>query len=200
MKLNILLILILCTAFQSSEAQNLIKYRYNVKLSYAQYRPMFSSNPKPGNVRIECNYGLLKNLETGIYSGYSRFYSLSNHQVTTGSNIGRVNSLFYGITANFHLLPFLVKKDDFRFDFYLTGKLGGNYYFSKPDYFPARGHRTEYNVGLGLSFYLWKHLGLFSEFSFGKFSYYGKFHPSFINSIQPGLRFGLTYKYHRHVS
>ncbi|MFZ4726451.1 MAG: outer membrane beta-barrel protein [Paludibacter sp.] len=177
-------------------AQNaLIKGRITVKASYSKYRPMFLNGAKPGNWRMEINYGLMKYLETGIYIGYSRFYALSLHQVASGSNIGRTNSPFYGININIHLLPLLIKKDDFRFDLYLLGKFGGNYYFTNADYFPERGHRTEYGFGVGISFYLWKHTGIYAEYSRGKYSYYDYPPGTFENTLQANFRFGITYKF-----
>jgi hypothetical protein len=46
-----------------------------------------------------------------------------------GNHIGRQFSYdlfltpFYGLSINFHLLPFIIKKEDFRFDIYATGKI-----------------------------------------------------------------------------
>ena len=102
------------------------------------------------------------NLETGFYAGYAR------------------STLYYGVNCNYQLIPLLVKEDDIRFDLYITGKLGGVYgsYFQKKSF-------AEYRIGGGFSFYLLKHIGLFTEYSYGKFN--------LLNSKI--FRFGLTMKF-----
>ena len=194
-KTLILIFTFYCLIITANSQNSYIKGRYNIKVAYSKYQPMFSSNTKPGNWRVEINYGIVKYLETGIYFGYSRFYTLALHQVSSGSNIGRVNSPFYGINANLHILPFIVKQNDFRFDLYLMGKFGGNYYFTQDGYFPARGHRTEYGFGCGFAFYPWKHTGFYLEPSLGKYSYYAFPPGTFETTIQPNLRFGITFKF-----
>jgi len=190
-----ILLLIFGFIIHNAFTQNFyIKDRINIKVGVSIYPPLLH-NEKPVNIRIEMNYGFSRFLEAGAYLGYSKFYAYPFN----GGN-GYAPTPFYGVNSNLHILPLFVKQEDFRFDFYLTGKLGGNYYFT-PDkkWRPARGHRTEYGIGLGLSFYLFKNLGLFTEYSLGRFSY---FKQSFLlgpdyyaTGVQKNLRFGLTFKY-----
>ena len=102
-----------------------IKGRWNFKLGYARYVTGTETNnkeDKTGNIRLETNYGVLKNVEAGLYLGYSKFPlwgQLSGYKDCA--------TPFYGININFHMLPFFINANDFRFDLYLTGNYGGRY-------------------------------------------------------------------------
>ncbi len=178
--------------FQNSFGQeSYIKNRLNFKAGYARYTTGMRGDKKVGvgNYRIETNYGILKYFETGAYIGYSRFDYYRPIEVdsfSTSYSIEGNNTFFYGANCNFHPLTFLIKKDAFRFDLYLTGKFGG-VYFSKPlgPHQEIRNHFAEYSIGAGLSYYLGKHLGLFLEYSYGKYVYGDK----------NKLRYGLTLKF-----
>ncbi|NOZ45180.1 MAG: hypothetical protein GXO79_00205 [Chlorobi bacterium] len=106
------------------------------------------------------------------------------------------NTPYYGLNLNYHLLPYLIKADDFRFDLYLTGKFGGHYIFSSENYAPENGNIFDYKIGCGISFYLWKHIGFFTEIGLANFSnlnynaftYFSK--KTLINS-----NYGLTFKF-----
>lgn len=172
-----------------------IKNRWNIKAGYARYKNGMSRE-KVGNYRMEVNYGILNYLEIGAYIGYSKFdyyhKIIADSLNSGGYSVGDNNTLFYGASFNFHILPFLIKKDDFRFDLYVTGKFGG-LYFTKPT--PYRytfngptfreGQIYEYGIGGGLSYYLGKHLGVFAEYCYGKY-YFGD---------KNKLRYGLTLKF-----
>jgi len=168
-----------------------IKNRWNIKAGYARYNKDFRQE-KVGNYRIEVNYGILNHIEIGAYIGYSKF---DYYREITADSIHKAymvednNTPFYGISFNFHILPFLIKKDDFRFDLYVTGKFGG-IYFTKPAPFQytfkfKEGNIYEYGIGGGLSYYLGKHLGVFTEYCYGKY-YFGD---------RNKLRYGLTLKF-----
>lgn len=162
-----------------------IKNRWNFKAGYSRYKTgshSISNNKikalTVGNYRIEANYGILNYLEIGGYIGYSKFdyfRSIIRDSINTGAySVEPNNTPFYGANFNFHILPFLIKKDDFRFDLYVTGKLGG-LYFTKPAYILhngqtfKKGNIYEYGIGGGLSYYLGKHLGVFAEYCYGKY-------------------------------
>jgi hypothetical protein len=185
-------LLIVCSYGQDSY----IKGRLNFKTGYARYltRHFYKSN-----FRIEGNYGISNYIELGAYLGYSHFnffHKLSPDSISGGPySIEDNNTLFYGSSLNFHLLPFLIKEDDFRFDLYGTAKAGG-LYFQKPYdifvghypvFFSQSNKRMlfEYGFGGGLSFYLWKHLGVYGEYTFGKYYLIGNHQ----------LRYGLTMKF-----
>lgn len=167
--------------------ESYIKNRWNYKAGYSRYRTNTSINNKAitvGNYRIEANYGILDLIETGVYLGYSKFETLKIDWSDSTIYNKNCPALFYGVNCNIHLLPLLVKENDFRFDLYLTGKLGGLYISSPKGYYP-QGHDAEYGLGGGVSFYIWKHLGVYAEYSYGKYFFkdYSKF------------RYGLTMKF-----
>lgn len=188
-----LALLVICYIFLSNSfSQNsYIKNRWNFKVGYARYRTgitKYESNKSKeltvGNYRIEANYGILNYLEIGAYFGYSRFDFFKINWADTTVSIKKYNTPFYGVNCNFHILPFLIKKDDFRFDLYITGKYGG-LYFTIPGNHNLHGHQNEYGIGAGFSFYIWKHFGLFTEYCFGKYFYDDK----------NKLRYGLSLKF-----
>lgn len=183
---------IICSFGQDSY----IKGRLNFKTGYARY--FAYPGGYKGNYRIEGNYGISNFIELGTYLGYSKFeylYKLSHDSIVGGPYTHKdSNTLFYGISLNFHIFPLLVKEDDFRFDLYGTVKAGG-LYFQEPYYIFVRQHPYfvqsnkkmlfEYGIGGGLSFYLGKHWGLYTEYTIGR--YYLR------NNRQ--LRYGLTFKF-----
>ncbi len=161
-----------------------IKNRLNFKLAYSRYNNgwysgMSSESQRMGNYRLEANYGVTRHIETGLYAGFSSYQSMTNYWS-------------YGINANYHLLPFIIDSDNFRFDLYFAGKFGGwtsyftlNNSFSSIDYSHRSPLKLEYGFGPGVSFYLWKHLGIFTEYCFGKYYY----------KENSNLRYGLTLKF-----
>jgi hypothetical protein len=164
-----------------------IRNRWNFKTGYSQYITNRSINNKSiivGNLRLEANYGITNFIEAGIYIGYSRIESSKINWADTTIMLNKCFTPFYGINCNLHLLPLLVKKDNFRFDLYVSGKLGGLYFVSPLGYYP-HGHSAEYGIGGGLSFYLGKHWGFYSEYCFGKYFF----------KDNSNLRYGLTFKF-----
>ncbi|HPR33614.1 MAG TPA: hypothetical protein PLK12_16050 [Prolixibacteraceae bacterium] len=169
-----------------------IKDRWNIKTDYGFYPDLgynfgFSNDFTPV-VQVEANYGVLDFMEVGVYSGFT--------QVTAGVFIyddpdsisawgfgSDAPIIFYGVTTNIHLFPFILKSEKFRIDFYVSGKLGGFYIFSEEtgDFTePERGNRFDYGVYGGLSFYIGEHWGIYGEYGYG----------NYCNS-----RVGLTFKF-----
>jgi hypothetical protein len=110
---------------------------------------------------FELNYGFLDNIEAGIYGGYS---SINLFEMTSASS-GRfttTDAYLYGLNCNFHLLPFLIKKDDPRLDLYITGKFGGITIKHLKSF-------EEHCIGGGAAVYLSKHLGIFGEYNYARF-------------------------------
>jgi hypothetical protein len=106
----------------------------------------------------------------------------------------------FGLNVNFHILPLFVKKEDCRWDFYVCAKYGGCYATKPPMTIPFEqvsftSYKHEYGVGLGGSVYFWNLVGLYTECSFGQYSF---FHtsdfPSTINNYF-NIRGGLTFKW-----
>lgn len=197
MKQKTLIFFIICysLANNATSQNSLIKGRYNYKLGYASYPEQEPNGHRIPNYRIQADYGLLKYLEVGIYTGYSRF---SCYNVAGGGDQGHpANTLFYGANLNFNPLGFVIKADDFRFDLYLTAKYGGHYKFIPENYSLPR-LMAEYSVGVGAAFYVWKHIGLFAEYNYGYFDHFVIVYSSNQHPTPPSmLRFGLTYKYNR---
>lgn len=170
MKKQSLIFLVFILSLQSIEAQDsYIKNRWNIKVGFTSYPGLYVSNSGMketyGNYRLEANYGILNFLEIGGYLGYSRrssFLPVAGPLLYENQNIP-----FFGANINLQLLPFFVKSHDFRFDLYLLGRYGGVYYSSPENYYPYKGFLFQYQHGIGLAFYLWKHIGIFGEYSFG---------------------------------
>ncbi len=181
----------------ASAQSSYLKGRLNIKSGISIYPQRSDHDPKPINLRLEAKYGVWRVLEAGAYLGIGRYtywLPLENNSRSALTTF----SPFYGIQTNFHLLPFLIKKNDFRFDLYLSGKFGGNYLSIPNGSDPKPGHHAEYGLGCGLAFYIWNHTGFYAEYSIGKYSYYTlPLGFGFENGLKSNLRFGITYKYKR---
>jgi len=190
----LILYLFLSTFFSNAQSSN-IKSRWNFKSGISIYPQRSDHDPKPINLRIEANYGVWGVLEAGAYLGIGRYtywLPLENNSRMANNTF----SPFYGIQTNFHLIPLLIKKNDFRFDFYLSGKFGGNYLSIPDGSDPKPGHHIEYGLSCGLAYYIWKHTGVYTEYSIGRYSYYTlPLGFGFENGLKSNLRFGITYKY-----
>jgi hypothetical protein len=141
-----------------------IKDRWNIKAGYSFLLTgnHISFDPfKHKRYNFELNHGFLKNIEGGIYGGYSSI-KLLEISGTSGRWHTR-DAFFYGLNCNFHLLPYLIKKDDLRLDLYITGKIGAITIERFKSF-------EEHCLGGGATVYLWKHLGIFGEYNVGKFS------------------------------
>jgi len=154
-----------------------IKSRWNIKTGFSRNNSGVTGVPKgvyAGNLHAEANYGFSNYIEAGVYLGYS---PVDVYTEMTFDSMGRVTSASiynyampsYGLNVNVHVLPFFVKSDDFRFDYYITLKYGGRYITSPKDN-QWRGHYSEYGIGNGLSFYIFKRLGVYVEYSFGNYN------------------------------
>ena len=170
-KSGIFLYLILFILPSNSYSQNSsFKSRYNIKMGYSRYISNTLKNHEHvyfNNYKLEFNYKVLRHLEAGIYIGYSKFDVIKINFADTIFYHKNQPALFYGINCNYHLLPFLVKKES-KFDLYITGKMGGFYLNSNEGYFP-QGNDSEYSIGIGASFYVFKNIGVFSEYTYGKY-------------------------------
>jgi hypothetical protein len=167
MKIESLLLLFFLSGFQAFFAQETpVKDRLNLKLGYAR-NEVFGSIPTM-NVKTEINYGIHTFLEIGPYlgyGGYSEVLEMEGH--VFGTHPAR--SVFLGMNMNFHFLPFLVKKQDFRFDFYLSGKLGAVHVLPVKKYHMPGKFVTEYGIYGGMAFYLFKHVGVYAELGRGSY-------------------------------
>jgi hypothetical protein len=157
----------------------------NYKASYSRYNTnirTYRERIQVGNFRIEANYGIRKFIEAGVYLGYSKINSIGKRDSIL--TLTERPAIFYGINCNLHLFPLFVKENDFRFDLYLSGKYGGLTFTSPKGFYPG-GTESEYSLGVGGSFYLTKHLGVYGEYTYGK--YFFKDNSKF--------RYGITLKF-----
>ncbi|MDA3930505.1 MAG: hypothetical protein PF541_16270 [Prolixibacteraceae bacterium] len=164
--------------------QYTIKDRFNVKLAYSKYPQLgftwHGSDEITPSFQTELNYGLLNYMEIGPYVGYGTFKA---NDISSTGNYGAIlksNALFYGMNTNVHFFPFLVKSENFRFDLYLSGKLGGFYRLTEEGMFPERGHEWDYGVYAGAAFYFSRHWGIYGEYGYGNYT---------------NARFGLSFKF-----
>jgi len=192
-KTGLLFTVTIMIAIYASGQDSYIKSRWNIKAGHARYKTgsfYFSHDNKEtvGNYRIEANYGITNFIETGIYFGGSRYkYYMPVDSITFIAK--GYFAPFYGTNFNFHLLPFLIKEENFRFDVYLTGKFGGLYYKDKRS---GDGiHRVEYALGGGLCFYPWKHFGVYTEYCYGNYLYEDVYN----SSNHTKFRYGFTLKF-----
>jgi hypothetical protein len=195
MKKKAIILLTACICSISAFTQDsYFKDRWNFKLG-GSTGPLYNRNVnKTPQIRAEANYGILNYLEVGGYLGISNYWKYSDVHLDTISgqyqfSSGNAFVPFYGVNANFHLFPFLIKKDDFRFDLYLAGKAGGYYLFgSKNDWY--HGAEWQFFLGGGLAFYPWKHFGIYTEYGYEKNDVYSNNEKN-----NTAFRFGLTWKY-----
>jgi len=192
----IILILILLQNLQVNSQINdynySVKNRWSIKASIANYKTAFFSqgiieisdnfidiqNRKMVNFKVETNYGINKFVEIGFYAGFQHYEwikDLENFLSPTKSF-----APLFGVSANFHILPFLVKSKNCRWDLYLTTKYGGCYLphkeIDQPDFLYGK-YRHEYGLGLGIGYYFKNIIGFFAEGSVGQY-YYFKNHAS----------------------
>ena len=216
-KIIILLSVVLIFSFGHSKAQeSYLKNRWNIKASYAPYPIgglMFTGSSPKGKVmttadfRLESNYGVLNFLEVGTYIGYARYKMLFFIPQGQPDEYGSLNGyskdgnfLSYGVNANLHIFPFFIKQPNFRFDLYLTAKYGGRSSLTS-DIKNAMNSNTykyshEWGVGLGFAFYMFKNVGIFAEYSIGK--YYLGNEKTFFSAFFPNnstVRVGITTKF-----
>ena len=115
----------------------------------------------------EVNYGVLNFLEIGAYLGYSQYQQLAFVENSNVLKIVYSPLPFYGINANFHLLPFVVKNDDFWLDLYLSSKVGGYYFWNGSNVHGSKKSNFDYGIYGGVAAYPGNHWGLFFEYGHG---------------------------------
>lgn len=151
----------LCLAAHGQEKTD----RYAVGLGYSRvYVPDFGFHRgNLGELKIEGNYAVNNFLGGGVYMGYTVSKQHTGWRVSENIIVtdGHENCgvFLYGVNVNFHLLPLFVPAS--RFDVYLTAKLGG-YHIAE-----VKKNGITANFGMGVSYRLFRHAGLFAEYGYG---------------------------------
>lgn len=169
---KLIYLFLLCTIFNiDAQTQgSYIKNRWNVKAGHSAYKANqpIRNQPDHSNYSLELNYGILNEIELGICAGYSKLKTIELGPMSGSFRIYELKALQYGFNLNYQMLPSIIKADDFRFDLYLTGKLGGMHIYS-PTGSEFTGSYFVYSAGGGSAFYLFKHIGAFLEYAYGKY-------------------------------
>lgn len=186
---------------QESFLKNRLKIKFDLETvkreSYKDYSFQSIYNLPSLGIGTSAIYTLNKNIECGGYIAYSTVghiymqpisdinYPYYNYGLykpdgtlfsgSTSNSTQPTNTLFYGFSASYQLLPLIIENQRLRFDVYVTGKVGAVsarwliydgfddyvYIWNKPF--------IEYGIGLGGGYNFTKHIGFFSEYSVGRF-------------------------------
>lgn len=154
--------------------------KWNCKIGYSQYGFLGTLAAIQDNktftpvFKAQFNYIFLKYLDAGLYSGYTVIKSETEPVIISETppiayecSIVNSNVLFYGLNANFHIIPLLFSNKTYPFDIYVSGKYGGFYKYTEKNGYPERGHTPDYGIFIGASINLGKHFGLFGEYGYG---------------------------------
>ena len=137
-------------------------------------RDDFDKKVSVGNIKITSNLKFNKYLETGIYLGYSLYETYAPDPSSTkydfGGSFEFANALMYGLNADFHILPLFINERKFRFDPYISGQIGGIHLFEDDKNINNKHNFVEYGIYGGLAFYPFKHLGVFTEYGYSKYT------------------------------
>lgn len=97
------------------------------------------------------------------------------------------NCWYYGINSKIYLIPLFFNKNIPRFDIYIAGSFGliSDFSPNSVPIFNNNEHFVDFSTSIGISFYLFKHLGVFSNYEYSKNKYYKGFN----------WKFGLNYRF-----
>jgi hypothetical protein len=192
------IVFLLCSlsvSAQTDEYNYSVKNRWTVKASYSRYKTAYNDvvvshigdkfdswqNHKMSNFKVETNYGINKFIELGVFIGFQHYEWMKLGEIVYqdstltawDAELQPGFAPLFGVNVNFHILPFLVKSKECRWDLYLTTKYGGCYLPHKesPDN-PDGKYRQEYGLGMGAGYYFKNIVGIFAESSVGQFSYF----------------------------
>jgi hypothetical protein len=144
------------------------------------------------SIQLEVNRNITGYLGIGGYTGFGLYEEFVFKEEGGGSSLTYLDvakSVTYGLDGNLHILPLLFQRDIPRFDLYISGELGLISLFSSDfnGIVPERGHNFNYSLMGGVSFYITKKFGLFTEAGYRGFKYHKGFN----------TKYGLTFKFLR---
>ncbi len=178
---RLLLLASLLISINTFAQVNTVPKRINAKLGFSLSNPEDTHNNLP-NFRVEVNYKIVPFIEVGVYAGFGFYQDIKRENIgtTTGMTISGYAAANYGLNANFHFLPLIVKEKKVRFDLYVSGKLGGINPERKN--FSPLPHKyfSDYGVYAGAAYYFTRHFGVYGEFGYGSYT---------------NLRYGLSFKF-----
>lgn len=174
---RLLLLASLLISINTFAQVNTVPKRINAKLGFALSNQEGTNSNLP-NFRVEVNYKMLPFIEVGVFAGFGFYEDIQI--VGSRATISGYAATNYGLNANFHILPLVVKEKKVRFDLYVSGKLGGINPERKN--FSPLPHKyfSDYGVYAGAAYYLTRHFGVYGEFGYGSYT---------------NLRYGLSFKF-----
>jgi hypothetical protein len=182
--------ILLLVAVPAMAQDSYLKNRWNLKLAGS---PKFHINGKEqfAFLLTEVHYGILNNFELGVALGMERTRvanlkpGASNPPTYDDYYSVDYSMPMYDLNLNYHLLPYLAKDNNSKFDLYLSGRLGGNYIKSNVN---DQSFYWNYYLGGGLAWYFTRNIGIYTE--------YGKQYSLSRNYSKRGFRFGIAVKFY----
>jgi len=222
MKENIVFSLILTAILLSSFSANSqsdgysIKNRWTLKASATTYKmtsdplgmfplPLITNHTRKIDFRLETNYGINKFVEVGIYAGTQLYEYKEWHKpedpADSTSGFGWSGSLafapLFGVNANIHFLPFIIKSEKCPWDLYLTAKYGGCYIIHQENEewvtSDDNKYRQEYGLGIGAGYHFKNKVGIFAEYYVGQYTWQHALRTFTDNNFR--FRIGITSKF-----
>lgn len=178
--------------FLANAQSDYIKGRWSVQAGHSKYKDfgkkLYGKTLGMSDYRLAVNYGITTHLEMGIYGGIAQTANLAPLDSNFTGFLVYNSSPSFGIQAQYHLLPYWIKSNDFRFDLYVKGSFG----FRKTKHRLSaenNGIFPEYAAGIGAAFYVLKNVGIYGDYTYGKFN-------TVRNSLQrSALRYGIVVKF-----
>jgi hypothetical protein len=193
--LFLMIVSILLPSIGTKAQESNIYHRVNLKLGHSE-TPSFlnwEKNYDMGNVRVEGNYGITSFVEGGVYLGYDKFWNSEKPSIDFDNPDPQFlatryqsDALFYGLNANFQIMPLFIKDRRVRIDLFFSGKIGaismlaleGSLY---------KGTAFDYGAYAGIAYFITKSWGLHIEYGFNK--------KVKLPEMEPCLRYGLSIKF-----
>ena len=139
---------------------------------------------------LKYNYKVKNYISVGGYGKLGRYNeSISENCYidslgsTLGSNLyyGPKYCWHYGVNTKIYLIPLLFRSNIPRFDLYITGNVGliSDFKSEVDHVFAKTDHFIDIASTVGLSLYLFKHIGVFCDYGYSQNKYYKGFNWQF---------------------
>lgn len=149
--ISIALVLVTINTFSQQINENPL---FSIRIGHCRYSTGFHiPDYKVFNIKFDANYSLAQYLDMGVYFGYS----------PRNFKKGYPHTLFYGVNLTLKPLSFFQKEGDkLRLEPYFSGKFGGYNWYDLSLF--DEGFNPDYLISLGLGYYPFKKVGVFSEY------------------------------------